>query len=79
MDDRILLAWNNPKRTHNILLILCFKVDCMNSRFGDGWVDAKRTSVPGRGNGINRCAEGANRDVFWLSNIYRGLVREQDW
>lgn len=29
----------------------------MNSRFGGGWVDAKRTSVSGKRNGINRCTE----------------------
>ena len=50
----------------------------MNSRFGDGWLDAKRTSVPGGGNGINRCTKGANRDVFWVSNRYKSLVSEQD-
>lgn len=51
----------------------------MNSRFGGGWLDAKRTGVSGGGNGINRCAQGANRDICLVSNRYVSLVRGQDW
>lgn len=79
MDDRKTFAWNNPKEFRNRLLILCFKVGWLKSRFGGGWVDEKRTAVPGGGNGINRCTQSTNRDVYWVSNRYMSLVRGQAW
>ena len=74
MNGRITLAWNNQERIKkkftNRLLLLCFKLGWMNSRFGGGWVDAKKTGIPDGRDGMNRCMQGVNRDACLVSNRY---------